>query len=147
MTTTWILVANGSEASIFSATANEITQIDAFTHPKSRQKGEALASDRSGHFQSNPTGTAPGAFTESKDPKEFEIERFSQELAEYLDKGRTGNQYDSLVLVAPPRFYGLLNQHMNSHVKQFLHSHVDKDYTKLPEKELLEQIKGHSPSH
>ena len=27
MATTWILVANGSEASIFSATANEITQM------------------------------------------------------------------------------------------------------------------------
>lgn len=146
MATTWILVANGSEASIFSATASEITKKEAFTHPESRQKGEALASDRSGHFQGNPTGTGPGAFTEPKDPKEFEIERFSQELAEYLDKGRTTNQYDALVVIAPAHFYGLLNKHMNSHVQQRLHSHVDKDYTKLPEQELLEQVKGQLPS-
>ncbi|MCK5639148.1 MAG: host attachment protein [Gammaproteobacteria bacterium] len=147
MATTWIMVANGSEASVFRATADEITTIDAFTHPESRQKGETLASDRSGHFQSNPKGTGSGAFTEPNDPKEFEINRFSQELAEYLDKGRTENQYDSLVLVAPPRFYGLLNQHMNSHVKERIHSHVDKDYTKVPEKELLAQLKGQLPTH
>lgn len=142
MATTWILVANGSEASIFSTTRKEISKINTFTHPESREKGEALSSDRSGHFQSNPTGIGSGAFTEPKDPKEFEIERFAQELAEHLDRGRTTNQYDALMVIAPPRFYGLLNQHMNSHVQQRLHKHLDKDYTKLTEQELIAQIKG-----
>ena len=135
----WVLVANSSEAKLYSAhvLGKDLRLIDEFSHPESRNKGLKLTSDKVGHYQSSSTvGTAHGSFVEPSDPKQFEAERFAHQLANTLEKGRTSNLYKKLVVVAPPHFHGLLKRECNGHIQDLVMHYVDKDYTKLTEREL-----------
>ncbi|MDH4274432.1 MAG: host attachment protein [Gammaproteobacteria bacterium] len=142
MATTWILVANASEARLFESTklSQGIDLTKEFAHPESRAKGSTLASDRPGAFQSQG---AHGSFAEPSDPKQYEAERFAKELAKELEAGRTANRYERLILVASPHFYGVLKGHLNSHLSAMVTIHISKDYTKLAAKEVLEHIREH----
>ena len=57
MSTTWILVANASQATIYSRLnhGNQLDVVKELRHDESRQKGSDLASDRSGSYQSQAT--------------------------------------------------------------------------------------------
>jgi protein required for attachment to host cells len=141
-TTTWIMVANASAASVY---ANEgpkkgLARVKTMEHAASREKGVDLVTDRPGHAQSR--GNGRGAYVPSKTPKEVEADRFALEVARELDHGRTSNAYQRLILIASPHFMGLLNQHLDAHVKQRVSDSIEKDYTKLPEKELAGHLEG-----
>ena len=138
---TWVLVANASEARIFGT--NKIGEamecMKEFSHPESREKGSELASDRPGHSQSK--GTGHGAMVESSDPKEYEADRFAGELAQELEKGRTSHAYRKLVVVAGPHFHGLLNKHMNDHVRTMVVNDIQKDLTSCEPRDLPGRLK------
>lgn len=141
MNTTWVLVADASEARLFETEkiGASLHCIKEFSHPESREKGSDLASDRPGHYQSK--GTGHGAFAEHTDPKDYEAERFASELANALEKGRTDNEYKKLVLVAAPHFHGLLNTHMNEHTRALVVNSIQKDFTACDTLELPERLK------
>lgn len=141
MNTTWVLVANASEARLFSAAkiGDEMECIKEYTHPESRQHGTELASDRPGHNQGK--GGGHGAMGDPGDPKEYEAERFAGELAKELESGRTSNAYGSLVVVAAPRFRGLLNTQMKDHTRAMVVGNVDKDLTSCHERDLPARLK------
>lgn len=145
MPNTWLVIANASQATIYQTELRPktLSLVKEFIHPPSREKGEALASDRAGHYQGEAVGmegTTHGAFNESTDPKSYEHERFASEIAKELDAGRTANSYKNLIIVASPHFHGLLNKSMNSHVSAMVGQHIQKDYTALSEKELLSML-------
>ncbi|PKM45362.1 MAG: host attachment protein [Gammaproteobacteria bacterium HGW-Gammaproteobacteria-1] len=139
----WVLVANGSEARVFNLTkrSDGLKLVSEHLHPASRMKGEKLASDRPGTYMEDSSSMSTGsAYEEPMSPKEYEIDRFAHELAGTLNSGRTANSYGKLTIVAPPAFRGLLNKHMNDQVKKLITQQVDKDYTKVNERELLGQL-------
>jgi len=146
MENTWVLVANGSEARVFNLTKRSegLQLVSEHLHPTSRMKGEKLASDRPGTYMgdSNSMGSASG-YEEATSPKDYEIDRFAHELAGILNSGRTANSYGKLAVVAPSAFRGLLNKHMNDQVKKLVAHQIDKDYTKVNERELLGQLEPH----
>lgn len=144
MKNTWLLVANGSEARLFETefrpkTLNLLQEI---THPESREKGAELASDKSGHFQGDAStgGSTQGSFSEPIDPKEYEMERFAGELVKVLETGRNTNRFQHLIVASSPKFHGLLNKKMNGHISKLVDKHINKDFTSLKEKELLERL-------
>ncbi|MGM0595370.1 MAG: host attachment protein [Pseudomonadota bacterium] len=142
---TWLLVANASRARLFETQSKPKTlkPLKEYLHPLSREKGEELASDRPGHFQGDAQGgegSTHGAFSEPTNPKEYEHDRFAMELARELNDGRTQNRFGNLIIVASPHFHGLLNQHLNEHVAKMVGNHINKDYTDLDEKKLLETL-------
>ncbi len=136
-TSTWILVANGSEARLFKSEhlGHDLNLIKKFEHPESREKGADLVTDRPGHYQARG-GEGQGSFVEQTSPKEVETDRFAQELAEALETGRTHNDYDRLIVICPGQFHGLLKHHVNEHIRNQVVAYVEKDYTKMLEKEL-----------
>lgn len=143
MTTTWILVANASAASIFcnDGPKKGLVRVKALEHAASREKGSDLVSDRPGHTQSR--GNGHGAYVPAKGPKEIEAERFALEVARELDHGRTSNAFQRVILIASPHFMGLVNQHLDPHVRQLVSASIEKDYTKLGEKELAGHLEDH----
>jgi len=104
MSITWIMVANASQAKLFSNSGPHkgLTLIKELLHPESREKTSNLVSDRSGAN----AGTGHGAFLQATDPKHHEAERFAQELTRELEEGRVRNAYDRLILVASAPFMG-----------------------------------------
>ena len=136
MASTWIVVANASMAIVYcnDGPNKGLTKVKVLEHAASREKGADLASDRPGHSQSR--GNGHGAYNPAKTPKEVKAERFALALARELDHGRTRNAYQRLILVASPHFMGLLNHQLDAHVRQMISDSIEKDYTKLTEKEL-----------
>lgn len=136
MSTTWILVANASNARLYAnhGPMKGMQLVKELAHPESREKASNLVSDRPGH---NPgAGNGHGSFVPATDPKHNEAERFAQELAREMDHGRTANSYQRAILVAAPAFLGLIKSSLNNHVSKLVSESVEKDYTKATEKEL-----------
>lgn len=141
MSVTWIMVANASQAKLFAnhGPKRGLQLIKELLHPESREKTSNLVSDRSGAN----SGSGHGAFTQATDPKHHEAERFAQEVARELDEGRVKNAYDRLILVASAPFMGLVNGCLPGQVRSKVSESIDKDYTRLPVKDLaghLEQV-------
>lgn len=141
---TWILTANASGAKLYETDAprvgsKDLKLIDEFSHEESRDKVSDIMADKSGHYQSD-FGSGQGAYASRSDPKEVEAERFAQVLATKLNKGRMDHLYQKLVVIAPAKFQGLLNEKCPRDVLNLVHHNVQKDYTKITEKELLAHL-------
>ncbi len=136
MTTTWILVANASEAKLYANTGinKGLEKVAAFDHPDSRKKNSALVTDRAGHMQSS--GNGHGARQPATGRKQHEHEIFAREIAHRIEHGRTGNLYQRLIVAAEPHFRGLLNNTFSTQVHSLISESLDKDYTKATPKEL-----------
>ena len=145
MSITWIMVANASQARLFANHGPNmgLQFIKELLHPESREKTSDLVSDRSGSHTGSHTGTGHGAFVQATDPKHHEAERFAQEISRELDDGRINNAYDRLILVASAPFMGLVNSRLPELVRSKLSEIIDKDYTRLPVKDLA----GHLESY
>ena len=141
MPITWIMVANASQAKLFAnhGPNKGLQFVKELSHPESREKTSNLVSDRSGSH----TGTGHGAFVQATDPKHHEAERFAQEVSRELDDGRMQNAYDRLILVASSPFMGLVNSRLPEPVRSMLSETIDKDYTRLPVKDLAGHLQNH----
>lgn len=144
MSDIYILIANASEARLFKAQKlfGEWQLFKELSHPESRDKGLDLVSDRLGHFQNAAMGH--GSFVESSDPKAFEADRFAKILADLLEDARKTNTCESIVVVAPPKFRGKLNDHFTPHVQNLISpKSLTKDYTRATPDELIAYLKIH----
>jgi len=119
----------------YEKNAHQVTFLKEITHPESRLKSSELASDKPGHYQAGTSGH--GSFVPHSDPKEVTIDQFAHQLAKELDHARTVHAYDKLILIAPPRMEGLLQQHLNKHVKDSIAAVIQKDFHDITEKEIL----------
>lgn len=142
MTTTWILVANASQAKLYVNTGPKkgLKMLKTLAHPESREKGSDLVSDRPGHMQS--AGNGQGAYQPKNDPKTNEARHFAQELAKELNHGRSSGEVERLILVAPPAFMGLLNEKLDGPTAQLVSDRFEKDYTKAADKELAGHLES-----
>ncbi|MDR9437087.1 MAG: host attachment protein [Thiohalophilus sp.] len=138
MNNTWVLVANASEARLFNLIKSDLERVKSFSHDESRMKGEDLASDRPGAYQSDVNREGHGSYAEPTNPKEHEKDRFARELADILNKARSENQFNELVIVASPHFHGLINQHLDDESSKKVSHHIEKDYTQVEDGDMLE---------
>ncbi|MEW5710479.1 MAG: host attachment protein [Pseudomonadota bacterium] len=140
MPNTWILVANSSKAQLYlnAGPKKGLKKLKEFDHAASREKASRLVTDRPGHNKSH--GNGHGAYVPQTDPKQHEAQHFALELSRFLDLGRTRNEYQRLILVAPPAFLGLLKGQLDPHVLDRVSDSFEKDYTKVPERELSSHL-------
>ncbi len=132
---TWILVAAASEASIFAVHWSQFLQgeaslvwIKSLKHPESGQHDSDRLSDKMGRYHGRQEGY--GTFVETTDPKVHEADKFALTVVRELDLARTHGDYQDLVLVAPPAFYGHLNRHIHPALQSYIKNVIEKDYTK-----------------
>ncbi len=65
---------------------------------------------------------------------------FANDLADRLRSGRNANQYEELVLIAAPRFLGLLRDALDSATTTKVRGTLDKDYAGLNDRDLLSRL-------
>ena len=142
MSKKWYLIANTSEARIYSRNLDteQIECLETLSHPESRMKGSELSSDRPGHNQSS--GNGRGAFVEKTDPKSYEAEKFAMEISKFLNSERTQNKFSDLYIAAAPRFHGLINKHLDKNVSSMVSKHIDKDMTQMSDDKIAEALAG-----
>ncbi len=139
--TTWCLVCDASRAHLFRTKppGRPYELIASFDHPASRAHVSDLVADTNGRMPAGGTrgvgvlGSRPGGVhgrpgaEPDTDPKDVEAQRFARDLAATLERGLDAHAYEALVLVAPPRFLGLVKATVSSQVAKRLEETIDKD--------------------
>lgn len=87
--------------------------------------------------KTDAAGRAPSSLSgqstmDEPDYHQQEEDRFAAEVADLLKRRALGNEFESLVVVAPPRMLGELRKHYHGAVSQRLSGEIDKDLTGHP---------------
>jgi protein required for attachment to host cells len=94
-----------------------------------------LKSDDAGRTFDASGGAGRSAY-EEVDFHQLEEDRFAAETAEMLKKRALQNEYESLIIVAPPRTLGELRKHYHKEVQKRLAAEIPKDLTGHPVPEI-----------
>ena len=144
----FVLVADGRKMLFFRNEGDgefpnlEIERKRVDVNPADREQG----SDASGRtFSSGGSPRADSAVSagannrsayEETDFHQLEEDRFAAEAAEMLKTRALRNEFDSLVVVAPPKTLGELRKHYHKEVEKRLAAEIPKDLTNLPVEEI-----------
>ncbi len=137
MAKTWILVGDSSRARLLLAehTNAPLQELDTLENPAARLRNQDLSSDGPGRsFDS--AGRGRHAMEQRESPKHHEAATFARHLAERLEQARGHGELERLVLVAPPRFLGLLRDEMGTDLSRLVIAEIDKDLTAVDASEL-----------
>ena len=138
---TWIVVADGARARFL---LNEgpgkglSSAVDAEMHQELPPNRE-IVTDKPGR-SADPGGQGRHGFAPGVDYHEFEKERFAHQVAAFLEKARTGNRFDRLILVAPPKTLGNLRDELDKTTRQYVSSELNKDLTHLKTDEIAQHL-------
>lgn len=144
MKTTWILVANNTNARIFTAEtpSSPLIELEGFSHSQNRLHDRDLTTDFPGKIKT-PGESGGHAFEQPTDPKEHEAQVFARELADYLNAAHNEDKFRQLLLVAEPSFLGCLRQELAEHVKKTVAFELDKNLVTAKPAE----IRDHLPTY
>ncbi|MBE2992176.1 host attachment protein [Sphingomonas sp. CFBP 13603] len=98
------------------------------------------ATDSAGRA-SSPQGGAQSS-VEPTDFHQIEEDRFAADAADFLKTGALKNDYDSLIVIAPPKTLGELRKHYHKEVSSRLKGELDKDLTGHPIKDIEKALKN-----
>lgn len=142
MTTTWILTANRSSASLFESDwpGKSMRRIQDIPHPQGRMQNRDIDVDKPGRsFDS--FGQGRHAMSTDQEPTEHIAQQFAQDLAELLNKGRVTHAYDKLVLMAEPKFLGILRAALDANTADLVVQTVNKELPNVKEEDLVKYLK------
>lgn len=133
----WLLVADGERAKLFRKQGKKLEHIGFTQHAEEK----VLPADK-GHHQPGVTGgnisQATQTYASHVEVQKRERELFLREIAAELN--HRWQDFDRLIVVAPPASLGDLRKHFNEHVKEKITQEITKDLTKTPIDELAEYI-------
>lgn len=134
----WVINSNSNTCRIYhySKPTAKLDLIHEISHPELKElKTSDMVTDKPGKFKVD--GKGRGAYTPTSDPKEVMIDNFLRDIAQQVNLERSKNAFDKIILIAPPKVEGMLNQHMDKHVKDMIICNIQKDLLHLNNKELL----------
>ena len=144
MTRTWVVVANSAMARLFIAAAADapMKELETIAHPEARLAEHELTSDLPGRVSA---GHASGqhsyhALQSRVGPKEQQTIDFARLLADRIESGRTGHEFERLVLVASPAFLGHLRASLGADTRRLVAGELDHDYVKMNPAEIRKQL-------
>jgi protein required for attachment to host cells len=143
MTNTWILVAHDAGARMFESRGpgKGLNLVETIEHPEGRLRDRDIVSDRPGRsFRKDSGDPRRASMSRSEGPHDRAVADFARALADKLKHARVENQYERLVLVAPPRFLGLLRSSLDGPTAQLVVGSIDKDLASSKEGELIEHL-------
>ena len=141
MKATWIVVSESARARIFtvSGIGGKLQEVADLSHPESRLHNRELISDAPGRtFDSH--GEGRHAMEQASDPQEREAQAFATEIVRHIDRGQREGNFDSLVLVAPPKFLGWLRQELSKSARNALIGELDKNLVEADAKTIERHV-------
>lgn len=131
MKITWVVAADSSRARIFSVLGpnQQLWELENLVNPTGRMSGRELETEARGRFagkngQANTGEADVGA-------EKHEAELFARHVGQVLDKACLEQRFDTLNLIAEPRFLGLLRQNLGKETRQHVKSEIAKDLSGL----------------
>ena len=139
MTTTWILSANRSSASLFERAGTSVRRLQNVPHPQGAMQNRETGTDKPGRsFDS--FGQGRHAMSTEQEPVEHIAQQFALDLAEVLNKGRLAQAYDKLVLIAEPKFLGILRAALDKHTAALVVQTIGKDLPDINEEDIAKYL-------
>jgi protein required for attachment to host cells len=131
MPDTWILVADGARARLFSlgADAMRLEEIGDFINAAMRMPGHELESAPPARVHDR-FGEGRHAIDARMPPRDKAAAQFAVMLKSALERGHTEQRYRDLVLIAPPRFLGMLNRALDKHLQESVVLKIAKNLTR-----------------
>jgi protein required for attachment to host cells len=144
MQTRWIVAADSSKARIFKAMPGKpLEELETLTHPESRLADRDMASDRPG-LTMERGGERRHGMEPSSDPKRQEAVIFARQVAGNLDKARSLQKYQELIIVAAPAFLGMLREQLSRQVEQTIIREISKNISALSASEIQAHLRDDS---
>jgi protein required for attachment to host cells len=137
MSKTWLLVADAAKARLFemSKKGADLVEIACFTDPDGRSPGQHPKHGRLGRINES-ANSAHHAIEPHTSLRRKHASQFADLLCEAIRQGHIGNQYDHLVLMAPPRFLGVLRDRLDEQALKCVVGEVASDLLALSPSEL-----------
>lgn len=136
----WILVADRARARLFAGNADRtLSEVESRLNPDGRAQDRELVTDRASRMP-EMSGRPRGAL-EPRSAQDHVAELFARRLCEMLERGRTQNLYERLVLIAPPEFLGILHDAAGEQVIRTIAAEVNKNLSERS----AEDIRGYLP--
>ena len=165
MATTWILAADRAQARLYRlhGRGKPLSLIEQFEHPEGRaHEGDLVTDSGAAVMQSGGLIAAVGAIAVSvavtiivmqsggqgqrrdTEPEvsatEHEAQVFAGQLAQRLSRGRVERAFESLVLIAPPAFLGVLRKALDRDTRRCVKHEIDKNLLQYSDQKLGQVI-------
>ncbi|MCA8866307.1 host attachment protein [Halomonas sp. SBBP1] len=127
--TTYIVVADAARARIFTRDALTLAEKESMVHAEGRLHEGDLVTDGRGDVHESMSTTSRSAGEEGTATK-HENELFAKEVAQRLYNARVGNSMEKLIMVAPPKFLGLLRDKLDAPTQKLVIHSLSKDLSK-----------------
>ena len=140
---TWIVVAHEAGVRLFEnqGRGTGLELVEEIEHAAGRVRDRDMSSDRPGRsFRKNSGDPNRASMGQSEGPHDRAVADFARALADKLQSARVQNRYKRLVLVAPPRFLGLLRSSLDGPTSQLVMVSLDKDLAASKKSELVERL-------
>ncbi len=135
-----LLVAESARARLYEMRGDALRELADFVHPEGRLHARDLVSDSPGRaFDS--AGQGRHSMEPHTEPTHTEAAAFARELAGHLNAARAEGDVDSIGLVAPPRFLGLLRDSLDDGTRRLVDVEIDKNLLGAEPARLVEQIR------
>jgi protein required for attachment to host cells len=141
---TWIVVADGQRATVYhhDGPSKGLEIIPGLGGHQEVSRSSEIISDAQGRMQGyGGSGAAP--MTARTDPHELEEARFTERVADAVNRAALEKQFDRLILAAPPRTLGILRKALSGHAAQRVIAELDKDLTRTSRSDLAAQLDRH----
>lgn len=136
-----VLVADGRKSLFFRNEGDgefpslSIEDKAEFANPAHNEQASDLAG------QSSRTKDGHGGSMEEVDFHRQEEDRFAAELAATLKKRALANEFEALLIAAPPRTLGELRKHYHKEVARRIIGELSKDLVNLPVSEIEKALR------
>ncbi len=137
----WIMVADQKNARVFSRIDGQLVEISVAT-PAEHGRPRGLPNRDIGRVVSSAAGTIHHGLAPHATQDEKETLLFAQDIAVWLEKAVAHDAFDQMVLVATPHMLGNLRSVLGKPVNDRVIAEIDKDLTKMSERDLYEKMKN-----
>jgi protein required for attachment to host cells len=117
----------------------ELTFLKKLQSNAAKLKTSELEADRPGHYQKGETSR--GAYSPHMDGHDVAVDNFAREISEELESGRVNAIYKKIVIITPPKMFGILSKHINKNVERLIIKDIQSDMIHLKDHELLDYLK------
>jgi len=141
----WLLVANGSEATIYRylEKGTSLEEIGGVGQGTRRYKDEDLVTDRPGVMSAGGDSMhGKNSLTPEMTPTDKAKQDFAKLVVEELESARKKDLLITVDIIAAPEMLGLLRDSMNSNMLKIVDKTLSKDATGKSVEELLKAIRS-----
>jgi len=142
MPTTWVVVADEAIARFMQVRPEDhgLDPVEEVTDPDAHASGADLRRDAYGRRGMTVTSSAGEA------EKHKEAGAFAASVAERLQQALQEARFERLILIAAPRFLGLLRKALSPAVTALIHRELDKDLIHESHEELAARLRPTPPT-